>query len=106
MEPIRNHNNPLYGARSELCSAMSALNMEPTKIENPPEGAFYLSELDQWASHSMERLMEVNAQLGKVTQKLVDIQSKVIGLFGETSEENVRKELRIILDDLSRLIHN
>ncbi len=47
--------DPAHAAISELISAMSALNMEPSP-KPASEGATYLSDTDEWAAHAYEHI--------------------------------------------------
>lgn len=69
--PFKKYEDPLNGIACELCSAMSALNMEPRPKENPdPDGHGYLSEVDEWAEHSMEHMHAAFDLIEKVRVRL------------------------------------
>ena len=53
-------------ASNEIVSGISALNMPPQELENPPEDARYLSELDFWAKHSVEHFRAALQLLNEV----------------------------------------
>lgn len=63
--PITTYDNPAGGARNELVSAMSALNMYPDPI---PGATGYLSEVDAWAKHAMEHMRAAFAQATKADE--------------------------------------
>ena len=69
--PRIDYDAPAYGVGIELISAMSALNMETTPIEDVPEDAFYLSETDAMAKHAYEH-MHAAYKLAQKTEKLVN----------------------------------
>ncbi len=52
--PVTDCDNASVGVIHELISGMSALNMEPRPMDNPPEDAQYLSETDEHVAHAME----------------------------------------------------
>jgi len=68
------HKNPYYGLQSEIMHAMSSLNMKPERLENPAPDAFYLSELDKWANHSMEHLFAAMENVGRMFETQYAIQ--------------------------------
>jgi len=101
VKPIEYDKNHLQGASSEIASASSALNMEPSPIENPDEDAMFLSELDQWANHSQEHLHQAMAEIRKAQQKLDEIQVETINLYKD--EVNPKEIAKIILKLLSEV---
>ena len=62
----------LHVAR-EISSGISALNMPPQEVENPPKDAEYLSELDYWAKHSVEHLQAALQLLNEVYLECDDL---------------------------------
>ena len=73
MKPTE-HKNPYYGVQSEIIHAMSSLNMEPERLDNPAPDAFYLSELDKCANHSMEHLYAAMNEVGRIHGAQTSIQ--------------------------------
>lgn len=59
--------NSLNGVMSELISAQSALNMEPTPIENP-EGP-YSSDKDFWVNHAYAHIQAALQGLMRIEQR-------------------------------------
>lgn len=53
----------------ELTSVESSLNMIPEQLENPVEGARFLSETDKWAAHAVEHIHATHEELRKVEAK-------------------------------------
>lgn len=62
--PRTDYVDPIEGARIELISAMSALNMEPSPIEHPIGP--YLSDRDEWARHAYEHIIVAFGLLERV----------------------------------------
>ena len=58
MKPFTSYEDPIAGARSEIISAQSSLNMpaEPVPKEKLHPDAIFLAETDEWAKHAMGHL--------------------------------------------------
>ena len=77
----------------EITSAMSSLNMFPSPIDPPPEGARYLSELDNWVKHAMEHLFAAidGTNACQVEMERLRTRAYQMRLKGEISEAAMDK---------------
>ena len=101
VNPINSDKNHLQGAMGEIASSMSSLNMEPLPIKNPDKDAMFLSELDKWAQHSMEHLLQAAQEIGKARQKLEKVKATLIGVYEKDSDP--KKIVKKALDMLQEL---
>jgi predicted RNase H-like nuclease (RuvC/YqgF family) len=87
--------NPLSSVAGELMGAMSSLNMEPCPIEKPEDDAFYLSEMDEGAKHSMEHLRQAVEGVRETEKYIRDLNRKIYDLQVANAELKVKiNELR------------
>jgi len=87
-DPREEYDCPIQGAVYELISAMSALNMEPSPIDNPGKNAIYLSETDAMAKHSMEHMnaaMACTRKAVRLMRRLTSAAEKVVRKYNDTS---------------------
>lgn len=75
--PFTEAEDPVGGAISEISSAISALNMEPSPIkktlEEWEESSRSLAETDEWAAHAVEHMRAAIQYMQQVQIKIDSI---------------------------------
>jgi hypothetical protein len=74
-------NDPLNSIAGELISAMSSLNMEPDPIKpDKVKDIYYLSDLDGWAKHSMDHLLQAMEGIREAEKYVAKLERKIYQL--------------------------
>jgi len=104
--------NRVHGARSQIISAMSCLNMPASPI-TPNPGSVYLSQTDEMAKHAMEHLQAAFDYLadvstyptGDFSKSLADKIAKELitwNVIAENEKDRVAPVIRFLLEDINR----
>ena len=73
MKPILTDKASLSAIRDEIASASSSMNMPPEPLENIEEGAFYMTDLYEYARHAHEHCIMAIRNTNILYSELSDI---------------------------------